>query len=200
MVPSCAEGGVLGILPGVVGCIQATEAIKLILGIGETLTGRLKRYSAMDMSFKEYKLRRDRACPVCGDNPTVTELIDYQQFCGMRGEESDTAIREESIPEISVQELKEKLENGAEFELLDVREPHEHQICHLDQAKLMPLNAVPQRLSELDASKQYVVHCKMGGRSAQAVELMRQAGLEAVNVKGGITAWANEIDPSMPTY
>jgi adenylyltransferase/sulfurtransferase len=200
MVPSCAEGGVLGILPGVVGCIQATEAIKLILGVGSTLTGRLMRYSAMDMSFKEYKLRRDSECPVCGDNPTVTELIDYQQFCGMRGEESDTAIREEELPEIDVHQLKSKLDTGEDFELIDVREPHEHQICNLDQARLMPLNEVPQRLSELDSSKRYVVHCKMGGRSAQAVELMRQAGLDATNVKGGITAWAKEIDTNMPTY
>jgi adenylyltransferase/sulfurtransferase len=203
MVPSCAEGGVLGILPGVVGCIQATEAIKLILGIGNTLTGRLMRYSAMDMSFKEYKLRRDTTCPVCGDNPTVTELIDYQQFCGMRGEESDTIVRDEDnqIPEITVGELKQKLDSDGEaFELIDVREPHEHQICNLDEARLVPLNEVPQKLAEFDSSKQYIVHCKMGGRSAQAVELMRQAGLDATNVKGGITAWAKEIDPDMPTY
>jgi len=202
MVPSCAEGGVLGILPGVIGCIQANEAIKLILGIGDTLTGRLMRYSAMAMSFKEYKLRRDTTCPVCGDDPTVTELIDYQQFCGMRGEESDTVIREDEdqMPEMDVHQLRAKLRNGEDFELIDVREPHEHQISHLDEAKLVPLNEVPRRLSEMDSSKEYVVHCKMGGRSAQAVELMRQAGLDATNVKGGITAWAKEIDTTMPTY
>jgi len=203
MVPSCAEGGVLGILPGVIGCIQATEAIKLILGLGHTLTGRLMRYSAMDMSFKQYKLRRDRECPVCGDNPTVTELIDYQEFCGMRGEESDTTIRDQDnqIPEIDVHQLKERLDaDGESFELIDVREPHEHEICHLEQASLIPLNTLPQRLNELDASKEYIVHCKLGGRSAQAVELMRQAGLKATNVQGGITAWAKQIDPTMPTY
>ncbi|MEX2544894.1 MAG: molybdopterin-synthase adenylyltransferase MoeB [Phycisphaeraceae bacterium] len=200
MVPSCAEGGVLGVLPGVVGCIQATEAIKLILNIGTTLTGRLMRYSAMDMTFKEFKLRRDPDCPVCGDNPTVTGLIDYVQFCGMRGEESDTVVRDEAVPEITVLELKQRIDAGESFELIDVREPHEHQIASLEPAKLMPLSTVASRLSELDPSRRYVVHCKMGGRSAQAVELMRQAGLDAVNVKGGILAWAREIDPEMPVY
>ena len=199
MVPSCAEGGVLGVLPGVVGCIQATEAIKLILGIGKTLTGRLVRYSALDMSFKEFKLRRDSECPVCGDAPTVTELIDYVQFCGMRGEESDTVVRD-AVPEITVAELKQRLDAGDGAELIDVREPHEHQIVNLAQAKLIPLGTVAGRLSELDPSRQYLVMCKMGGRSAQAVELMRQAGLDAVNVKGGILAWADEIDPELPKY
>lgn len=201
MVPSCAEGGVLGILPGVIGCIQATEAAKLILGQGKTLIGRLLRYSALDMSFKEYKLRRDPNCPVCGDNPTVTELIDYEQFCGIRGEESTTIIREEGeIPAISVTDLKQRLDNGDNFELIDVREPHEHQICNLEQATLIPLREVPARLSELDSTKEYLVHCKMGGRSAQAVEIMRKAGLNATNVTGGITAWARQIDTDMPTY
>ncbi len=205
MVPSCAEGGVLGILPGVVGCIQATEAIKLILGVGNTLVGRLVRYSALDMTLKEYKLRRDPACPACGDNPTVTELVDYEQFCGIRGEESDTIIRDDgAVPEMSVQDLKAMIDrgdfSGGSHELIDVREVHEHQICNLPEAKLIPLGTVPSHMSGFDSSKTYIVHCKMGGRSAQAVEFMRQAGLNAVNVAGGITAWAREVDQSMPTY
>jgi adenylyltransferase/sulfurtransferase len=201
MVPSCAEGGVLGILPGVVGCIQATEAIKLILEIGETLVGRLIRYDALAMQFKQFKLHRDTSCPVCGDNPTITELIDYEQFCGIRGEESTTVIRETaSIPEISVAQLKASLDADEDFELIDVREPHEHQICNLEQAQLIPLGQIASQMSQFDSTKRYVVHCKLGGRSAQAVELMRQAGLDATNVAGGITAWAQQIDPSMPTY
>lgn len=201
MVPSCAEGGVLGILPGVIGCIQATEAIKLILREGKTLTNRLLRYNALDMQFREFKIRRDPACPMCGDNPTITELIDYEQFCGIRGEESDTIIRaKDAVPEISVAQLKQMLDADEDIELLDVREPHEHQICHLPQATLVPLGSIPQRLSDFDSTRKYIVHCKMGGRSAQAVELMRQAGLDATNVAGGITAWAKQIDTSMPTY
>ncbi len=201
MVPSCAEGGVLGILPGVIGCIQATEAIKLILERGSSLVGRLLRYNALDMTFKELKLRRDVKCPVCGDAPTIKQLIDYEQFCGIRGEESTTVIRDEgAIPTIGVQQLKDLLDNGDDFDLIDVREPHEHQICHISQAKLVPLGTVASRLSEFDPARKYVVHCKMGGRSAQAVEILRQAGLDATNVAGGITAWAKEVDPSMPTY
>ena len=200
MVPSCAEGGVLGILPGVIGTIQATEAIKLILGKGQTLVGRLLRFDALAMSFKQFKLRHDPSCPVCGDNPTITELIDYEQFCGIRGEESTTVIRETAVPEIGVADLKAKLDAKETFVLIDVREPHEHQICHIPEATLIPLGDVPSRMAELDPTASYVVHCKMGGRSAQAVQLMRQAGLDAVNVAGGITAWASQIDHSMPTY
>jgi sulfur-carrier protein adenylyltransferase/sulfurtransferase len=204
MVPSCAEGGVLGILPGVVGCIQATEAIKLILSQGETLTGRLIRYNALDMTFKTFKLRRDPACPVCGDNPTIHKLIDYEQFCGIRGEESDKIIRKEELPAITVHELKVRIDAG-DFDngktvLIDVREVHEYQLCNLPQATLIPLRTVAGKLAELDKAKEYVVHCKMGGRSAQAVELMRKAGYNAINVTGGITAWAKQIDKSMPTY
>jgi len=201
MVPSCAEGGVLGILPGVVGCIQATEAIKLMLEIGESLVGRLIRYDALAMQFKQFKLHRDTDCPVCGDSPSITELIDYQQFCGIRGEESDTVIREDGqVPEITVVQLKEMLDADDEFELIDVREPHEHAICNLPEAELIPLGTVAQRMGELDQTRKYVVHCKLGGRSAQAVELMRHAGLNAINVAGGITAWAQQVDTSMPTY
>ncbi len=201
MVPSCAEGGVLGILPGVVGCIQATEAIKLMLETGESLVGRLIRYDALAMQFKQFKLHRDTDCPVCGDSPSITELIDYQQFCGIRGEESDTVICENGqVPEITVVQLKEMLDADDEFELIDVREPHEHAICNLPEAELIPLGTVAQRMGELDQTRKYVVHCKLGGRSAQAVELMRHAGLNAINVAGGITAWAQQVDTSMPTY
>jgi adenylyltransferase/sulfurtransferase len=202
MVPSCAEGGVLGVLPGIIGCIQATEAVKLILGQGTTLVGRLIRYSALDMSFREFKLRRDTSCPVCGDNPTITELIDYEQFCGMRGEESDTIIRDDAdeIPVISIQQLKARLDNGDDFDLIDVRETHEYEICQIEQSTLIPLGTIPQKIAELDPSREYVVHCKLGGRSAKAVEQMRAAGLNATNVTGGITAWAKEIDTSMPVY
>ena len=201
MVPSCAEGGVLGILPGVVGCIQATEAIKLMLETGESLVGRLIRYDALAMQFKQFKLHRDTDCPVCGDSPSITELIDYQEFCGIRGEESDTVIREDGqVPEITVVQLKEMLDADDEFELIDVREPHEHAICNLPEAELIPLGTVAQRMGELDQTRKYVVHCKLGGRSAQAVELMRHAGLNAINVAGGITAWAQQVDTSMPTY
>lgn len=201
MVPSCAEGGVLGVLPGVIGCIQATEAIKLILGKGKPLTNRLIRYNAMDMQFKEFKLRRDPACPICGDHPTIKELIDYHQFCGIRGEESDTIIRADgAVPAITVHDLKKKLDRKDDFVLIDVREKHEYDICFLPQAKLIPLGTVPARLSEFDPTKAYIVHCKMGGRSAQAVEIMRKAGLNATNVTGGITAWAKEVDRSMPVY
>lgn len=204
MVPSCAEGGVLGILPGVVGCIQATEAIKLILNSGKSLRNRLVRYSAMDMEFKEFKLRRDPKCPVCGDNPTIKELIDYEQFCGIRGEESDTIIREEELPEITVQQLKEKIDAGifgnGDYELIDVREQHEWDICHLEQATLIPLKTIPGQVADFDENKTYIVHCKMGGRSAQAVDFMKQAGLKAINVQGGILAWAKTVDTSMPTY
>ena len=200
MVPSCAEGGVLGVLPGIIGTIQAMEAIKLILGQGKSLVGRLLRFDAMALSFKEYKLRRDPMCPVCGDTPTIDALIDYEQFCGIRGEESTTVIRDEQVPQITVKQLKSKLDAGEEFKLIDVREPHEYQICNIDQADLVPLGQIPTRLAEFDINDRYIVHCKMGGRSAQAVQLMRQAGLDATNVEGGILAWANEVDPSMPKY
>ncbi len=201
MVPSCAEGGVLGVLPGIIGCIQATEAVKLILGVGLPMTGRLVRYDALDMKFREYKIRRDVACPMCGDHPKIKELIDYEQFCGIRGEESDTIIHQQAIPAITVQQLKQRLDRGEKFSLIDVREPHEHAICNLPQATLIPLGTLPAKLSQLDPSVEYVVHCKMGGRSAQAVELMKKSGFTRVlNVTGGITAWAKEIDKSMPTY
>jgi adenylyltransferase/sulfurtransferase len=201
MVPSCAEGGVLGVLPGIVGSLQAAEVIKMALGAGEALIGRLVLFDALEMTFRQVKVRKNPKCPICGENPTVTELIDYEQFCGIRGEESHTAVGIEEIPAMTVEQLKAKLDAGDDFKVLDVREPQEWQLCHLEQAKLIPLGELPARLHELDSATEYVVHCKMGGRSAQAVELMRKAGFGKVhNLTGGITAWAQKIDTSMATY
>jgi len=208
VVPSCAEGGVLGILPGLIGVIQATETIKLILGSGESLIGRLLMVDALSMRFRELKLRKHADCPVCGDHPTVTALIDYEQFCGvspqpglgtlgMRGSGSPaTATIEDMTPE----ELKQRLDAGDDLFVLDVREPHEYQICNLG-GHLIPLNDLPKRVGELDSSREIVVHCKMGGRSAKAVDFLKQAGFTRVhNLAGGINAWAERIDRTMPKY
>jgi adenylyltransferase/sulfurtransferase len=196
LVPSCAEGGVLGILPGAIGTIQATETVKLILGIGEPLIGRLLLYDALGMRFREMKLRKDPGCPVCGENPTVTELIDYQEFCGI----PQANTQADEVPEITVRELKEKLDNGEDVFVLDVREPHEYEVANIG-ARLIPLGELPQRLVELNQNDNVAVHCKTGGRSARAVKLMQEAGFQNVyNVKGGITAWSEEIDPSVPKY
>jgi adenylyltransferase/sulfurtransferase len=193
LVPSCAEGGVLGILPGAIGTIQATETVKLILGIGEPLIGRLLLYDALSMRFREMKLRKDPNCPVCGENPTVTELIDYQEFCGIPQANAQT----DEVPEITVEELNEKLE---EVSVLDVREPHEYEVANIG-ARLIPLGELPERLIELDKDETLAVHCKTGARSARAVKLLREAGFQNVyNVKGGITAWSEEIDESIPKY
>jgi sulfur-carrier protein adenylyltransferase/sulfurtransferase len=197
LVPSCAEGGVLGILPGLVGIIQATEVIKLILGKGEPLIGRLLLVDALGMKFRELKLRKNPDCPACGAHPTITKLIDYDQFCGIRGEEKPV---DAAIPEIQVEELKRRLDAGDDLFVLDVREPHEYQICNIG-GYLIPLNDLPKRINELDSSREIVAHCKMGGRSAKAVQFLRQAGFTKVhNLKGGITAWADRIDPKMPKY
>jgi molybdopterin/thiamine biosynthesis adenylyltransferase/rhodanese-related sulfurtransferase len=197
LVPSCAEGGVLGILPGLVGLIQATEAIKLILGAGQPLIGRLLLVDAMGMKFRELKLRKNPDCPVCGTHPTVTRLIDYEQFCGIRGEEKPVAT---GVPEIQVEELKRRLDAKEDLFVLDVREPHEYQICNLG-GHLIPLNDLPKRVNELDSSREIVVHCKMGGRSAKAVEFLQQSGFKKVhNLTGGINAWAERVDPKMPKY
>jgi molybdopterin/thiamine biosynthesis adenylyltransferase/rhodanese-related sulfurtransferase len=198
LVPSCAEGGVLGILPGAIGTIQATETVKLLLGIGEPLIGRLLLYDALTMRFREMKLRKDPNCPVCGENPTVTELIDYQEFCGIpQAQQADQA---DEVPEITVGELKEKLENGQKVSVLDVREPHEYEVANIG-ARLIPLGELPERLIELDEGETLAVHCKTGSRSARAVQLLKEAGFQNVyNVKGGITAWSEEIDPSIPKY
>jgi molybdopterin/thiamine biosynthesis adenylyltransferase/rhodanese-related sulfurtransferase len=198
LVPSCAEGGVLGILPGAIGTIQATETVKLILAIGEPLIGRLLLYDALGMRFREMKLRKDPSCPICGENPTVTELIDYQEFCGIPQANAQAATDE--VPEITVQELKERLENGGDVTVLDVREPYEYEVANIG-ARLIPLGELPERLVELDKDETFAIHCRTGGRSANAVKLLQDAGFENVyNVKGGIVAWSEEIDPSVPKY
>jgi molybdopterin/thiamine biosynthesis adenylyltransferase/rhodanese-related sulfurtransferase len=198
LVPSCAEGGVLGILPGLVGVMQATEVIKLILGIGDPLIGRLLLIDSLGMKFRELKLRKNPECPMCGTHPTITKLIDYNEFCGIRGEEKPVA--ETGIPEIQVEELKRRLDAGDDIFVLDVREPHEYQICNLG-GHLIPLGDLPNRVNELDTSREIVAHCKMGGRSAKAVQFLRQAGFTKVrNLTGGITAWADRVDPKMPKY
>ena len=197
LVPSCAEGGVLGILPGLVGVMQATEAIKLILGAGEPLIGRLLLVDALAMRFRELKLRKNPDCPACGTHPTIKALIDYNEFCGIRGEEKPV---ETQMPSITVEELKQLRDAGKEPFLLDVREPHEYQICNLG-GYLIPLNDLPKRVNELDSSREIVVHCKMGGRSAKAVAFLQQAGFKKVrNLAGGITAWSDRVDPKVPKY
>jgi adenylyltransferase/sulfurtransferase len=197
LVPSCAEGGVLGILPGLVGLIQATEAIKLILGNGEPLIGRLLLVDALSMKFRELKLRKNPDCPMCGTNRTITKLIDYEQFCGIRGEEKPATA---NIGDMTPEELKQRLDAGDDLFVLDVREPHEYQICNLG-GHLIPLKDLPQRVGELDPAKEIVVHCKMGGRSAKAVDFLKQQGFTNVhNLVGGITAWSDRVDPKVPKY
>jgi adenylyltransferase/sulfurtransferase len=200
LVPSCAEGGVLGILPGTIGLIQATETVKLILGIGEPLVGRLMLYDALAMRFRELKLRKDPDCPVCGTHPTVTKLIDYQQFCGIP-KQAPMADTGSSKTEIDVIELKSMMDRGDGFVLLDVREPHEYRIAAIPGSKLIPLGEVGRRLNELDRDADIVVHCKSGMRSAKACTILRDAGFRNVrNLKGGILAWSDRIDPSVPKY
>jgi molybdopterin/thiamine biosynthesis adenylyltransferase/rhodanese-related sulfurtransferase/molybdopterin converting factor small subunit len=198
LVPSCAEGGVLGILPGTVGLIQATETVKLILGIGEPLIGRLVLYDALAMRFRELKLRRNPECPVCGDHPTITKLIDYQEFCGIPNQTHEEKPME---GDIEPTEVKAKIDRGDRFVLIDVREPHEYQICNIPQAKLIPLGDLPKRVNELDSADEIVAHCKSGMRSAKAVDFLKQAGFKKVrNMKGGILAWSDKVDPSVPKY
>jgi len=197
LVPSCAEGGVLGVLPGIVGSIQAMETIKLILGTGDSLAGRLLLFDALQMKFRELKLRKNPDCPVCGEKRTITKLIDYQEFCGIRGEEAAPTV---SVPEITPKELKARLDRGDDLFILDVREPHEYQICHL-HGHLIPLGDLPRRVSELDSSREIVAHCRSGKRSADAVAFLKQAGFKKIwNLKGGILAWSDEVDPKVPKY
>jgi len=197
LVPSCAEGGVLGVLPGIVGSIQALETIKLILGKGEPLIGRLLLFDALQMRFRELKLRKNPDCPVCGGHPTVTKLIDYQEFCGIRGQEAAPTV---SVPEITPRELKARLDHGDDVFILDVREPHEYQICQIG-GHLIPLGDLPRRVNELDSSREIVAHCRSGKRSADAVAFLRQAGFRKIwNLKGGILAWSDEVDPRVPKY
>lgn len=196
LVPSCAEGGVLGILPGTIGLIQATEAVKLILGIGQPLVGRLLLYDALDMKFRELKLRRNPECPVCGDHPTITKLIDYEQFCGVQPQ--TPMVNEGDIDPV---EVKAKIDRGDDFTLIDVREPHEWQIGRIPTAKLIPLGELPKRLNELDPEAEIVAHCKSGVRSGKAVDFLKQNGYKrARNMKGGILAWSDKVDPTVPKY
>ncbi|MBI4446425.1 MAG: molybdopterin-synthase adenylyltransferase MoeB [Acidobacteria bacterium] len=198
LVPSCAEGGVLGILPGLVGIIQATEVIKLIIGKGEPLIGRLLLFDALGMRFRELKLRKDPDCPACGQNRTIHELIDYHQFCGVGMEE---APQLGSQWEISVEELKKELDSGKDIYILDVRNPEEYQIARIEGSHLIPLSELLGRIHELDSAREVVVHCKTGIRSARAIELLREAGFRKLrNLKGGISAWSEKIDPRVPTY
>jgi sulfur-carrier protein adenylyltransferase/sulfurtransferase len=198
LVPSCAEGGVLGVLPGIVGSLQAVETIKLILGAGDSLVGRLLLFDALGMKFRELKLKKNPDCPLCGTHPTITKLIDYEEFCGIRGEEAPAAIT--SVPEMTPRELKQRLDRGDDIFILDVREPHEYQICNIN-GYLLPLGDLPKRVHELDSSREIVAQCRSGKRSADAAEFLRKAGFRKIwNLKGGILAWADEVDPSMPKY
>jgi adenylyltransferase/sulfurtransferase len=200
MVPSCAEGGVLGILPGLVGVIQATEVIKLILGKGEPLIGRLLLVDALAMRFREVKLRKNPDCPVCGPNPTVTQLIDYQQFCGIAPETQQEQSVKNGIPQISVKELKRRIDAGEDLFILDVRQPFEYQIANIG-GKLIPMSEVPSRLAEIDRNREIVVHCKLGISSQKVAEFLAQAGYANVkSLAGGIRAWADQIDPKLPKY
>ncbi len=200
LVPSCAEGGVLGILPGVIGLIQATEVVKLILGKGETLVGRLMLYDALNMKFRELRLRKSAECPICGPNRTIDALIDYHEFCGVpqHAPEPETGVSEN---EIEVRALKARLDRGEKVNLIDVREPHEFQICRIPGSKLIPLGDLPKRVNELNVAGEVVVHCKSGVRSGKAADFLRQSGFKHVlNVKGGILAWSDQVDPSVPKY
>lgn len=199
LVPSCAEGGVLGVLPGTIGAIQATETVKLILGVGEPLVGRLLLYDALAMRYRELKLRKNPECPVCGDHPTIRELIDYHEFCGVpRDEDAATGPAEWEIDPV---EVKAKYDRHERFVLLDVREPHELQICSLPNPKLIPLRELPRRVHELDTADEIVAVCKVGQRSARAVGFLRQAGFRKVkNMRGGTNLWAEKVDPAMPRY
>jgi len=198
LVPSCAEGGVLGVLPGIIGSIQAMETLKLIIGKGEPLVGRLLLFDALGMKFRELKLRKNPECPVCGTNPTVTKLIDYVEFCGIRGEEAPAP--QTTVPEMTPRELKARLDRGDDLYILDVREPHEYQICNIG-GNLIPLGDLSRRVNELDSAREIVAHCRSGKRSAEAAEFLRSAGFRKIwNLKGGILAWSDEVDSSVPKY
>src|ERR1035438_3419242 len=200
LVPSCAEGGVLGILPGLVGVIQATEVIKLILGKGAPLIGRLLLVDALNMRFRELKLRKNPECPVCGTHPTVTKLIDYNEFCGIVPEAPEDKSVKNGIPQITVKELKRRIDAGEDVQLIDVREPYEYQIAQIG-GKLIPQNDVPQRLADIDRSREVIVHCRSGARSQKIAEFLKQAGYPKVaNLAGGILAWSDEIDPKVQKY
>ena len=195
LVPSCAEGGVFGVLPGVIGVIQATEAVKLIIGQGEPLIGRLLLYDALAMQFQTLRLQKQADCPVCSDNPRIRELIDYEAFCGLQRPETG------DMQEITPHDLRTILDQPtAQIQLIDVREPHEWEIAHLEGATLIPLGDVQSHLSQLDATREYVVYCKSGGRSAQATSLLQAAGFRVKNLRGGINGWSRDVDPNIPLY
>ncbi|HET8656214.1 MAG TPA: molybdopterin-synthase adenylyltransferase MoeB [Longimicrobiaceae bacterium] len=203
LVPSCAEGGVLGVVPGIIGVLQAIETLKLLLGIGEPLVGRLLLVDVMRMSFRELKLRKDPECPVCGEHPTVRELIDYERFCGYAPQPTEENAMENGVPEITVGELKARLDRGERPTIIDVREPNEWEIGNLGEygSRLVPLGQLPQRLAEIDPDEEIVLHCRSGARSAKALAFLRGQGYpRLLNLKGGILAWSEEIDPSIPKY
>ena len=203
LVPSCAEGGVLGVLPGIIGTIQATEAIKLIIGVGEPLIGRFLIFDALRMRFRELKLRKDPDCPVCGTHPTVTKLIDYEQFCGIHPAPEPASVQniQNNATEISALELKERLDRGDTLKIVDVREPNEYQINRIPGSVLIPLGDVPKRYQELNPDEPLVVHCKTGGRSAKAADFLRSVGFKRVlNLRGGVLDWVDKVDPSQPKY
>ncbi|MCU1267614.1 MAG: Dinucleotide-utilizing enzyme involved in molybdopterin and thiamine biosynthesis family 2 [Acidobacteria bacterium] len=199
LVPSCAEGGVLGVLPGIVGAIQANETIKIILGAPDTLVNRLLLFDAWQMKFRELKLRKDPNCPVCGEHATIKELIDYEEFCGLSPNQQPEPPK---LIEITASELKRRLDRGDDIQVIDVREPHEYEIARLPGTTLIPLGQVVARMNEIDPARETIMHCKGGVRSAKAIEALQQAGFAGnlVNLKGGITAWSNEVDPSVPKY
>jgi len=199
MVPSCAEGGVLGVLPGIIGCLQATEILKLAIGRGSSLVGRLLLFNALDLKFRELKLRRDPQCPVCGEHPTIKELIDYEQFCGIVPE---PASPQANPDEVTVQDMKKALDDPKlGIKIVDVREPDEYEIAHVNGVPLLPLSDLPNRFSELDPNQPYYLHCKAGMRSLKALSFLKQQGFKHVkSVKGGISAWSDEIDSSVPKY
>jgi adenylyltransferase/sulfurtransferase len=198
LVPSCAEGGVLGVLPGIVGTIQAMETVKLLLGTGEPLIGRLLLFDALGMSFRELRLRKDPNCAVCGPQPRVTRLIDYEEFCGVRGETQEDKVRSGDIAPV---DLKARLDQGDDVLIVDVREPHEWEINRIEGARLVPLGTLPEHLGELPHDRDIVVHCKGGGRSKRAAEFLRSQGFDRVlNLAGGINGWIDSVDPSQPKY
>lgn len=198
LVPSCAEGGVLGVLPGIIGAIQATETIKIILGAPDIMVNRLLLFDAWRMRFRELKLRKNPDCPVCGDNPTIKELIDYEEFCGITQQPQTT---QPTMEEITATELKQRLDNGDDIQIIDVREPHEYEIAQIPNSKLIPLGQVLNRMNEIDPDRETVVHCKMGGRSAKAVALLQERGFTRVrNLKGGILDWIDKVDPTQSKY
>lgn len=200
MVPSCAEGGVLGILPGIIGLIQSTEIIKLILGKGESLIGRLLLFEALPMKFRELKLRRDPNCPICGKGATIKELIDYEEFCGVRRDEG-TSQKIDNVLEITTYELKKIMDSKKPFTLIDVREPHEYQICRIEGSLLIPLATIAGQMNQLDQTGEIIVHCQSGKRSYEAVKFLKSMGFsKARSLKGGIKAWSEDIDPSLPVY